>query len=214
MHTYTALYDTRAQAEAAQAELRAIGIVDLDDSLYGDADQDRFRTRSDRYTAGEDRPFYEESLRRGGFLLRVNVDDQQSARALEVLERSHAVDVDDRERTYRESGWTGTTGPVATGSPATGSTLDRDADGRNDVVEGAKDAFAKVKRALDKGTRKVRAYAADVADGDDERRTDRASETTYVRPLIDTTSDGTMSPSDTGYDPTRPTTTQRPADFR
>jgi uncharacterized protein (TIGR02271 family) len=55
----------------------------------------------------EDRPTYEESLRRGHFLLTAQVADDQADEAVRILEDSDAVDVDRRVEEWRSAGWTG-----------------------------------------------------------------------------------------------------------
>lgn len=49
---------------------------------------------------------YAEGVRRGGTLVSARVDDDRAAEALAILHDDGAADVSDRERTYREEGWT------------------------------------------------------------------------------------------------------------
>jgi hypothetical protein len=52
--------------------------------------------------------YYAEGVRRGGVLVTVRASDEALAdRVHAVLDRHHAVNVDERARTWRESGWTG-----------------------------------------------------------------------------------------------------------
>ena len=56
----------------------------------------------------EDRQVYAEGVQRGGYLLTVEVDDELEAAALDVLENSGAIDIDDRGRDLapgRLDGW-------------------------------------------------------------------------------------------------------------
>jgi len=55
----------------------------------------------------DDRSTYSEAVRRGGVLLSARVDDDRVDEAIDVLERSSAVDVDSRAEEWRSSGWTG-----------------------------------------------------------------------------------------------------------
>jgi uncharacterized protein (TIGR02271 family) len=50
---------------------------------------------------------YSEAVRRGGSLLIGQVDDSHTAQVLEIIERHHPVDPDERSEFYRQSGWTG-----------------------------------------------------------------------------------------------------------
>ena len=115
MHTFTALFDKRADAEAVQARLQQLGIVDLDHGLH-----DRETVGFDKAEVGsgglwgsfkgavppyEDRHLYDEAVRRGGFLLTVNVDDQEADQVLQVLEGSDAVDFEERGRQIKQSGF-------------------------------------------------------------------------------------------------------------
>lgn len=141
MRTMTAMYDTRADAERVQAELERLGIVDTDGASLQDQSsagfsRDSYSTPDNRgfwanlkgaFLPDEDRHFYEEGVRRGGYLLTVTVDEEKADDAHRILESSNAVNVDEREAEYRKSGWapaaaTGAAGYSASGVPATGST--------------------------------------------------------------------------------------------
>lgn len=116
MHTYTALYDSRADAEAAQRELQALGILDADTMSIVDQNTPGYSAERGQQTdrgfwaslknafTPEDRDVYEEGVRQGGYLLTVNVDDQYADRVEDALERTNAVDIDERENQYRSSG--------------------------------------------------------------------------------------------------------------
>ena len=131
MHSFNALYDRQADAEAMQAELERLGIIDLDHDLHSQdsAGFDR-QAYSDDANPGlwgkkggvkppkEDRHIYEEALRRGGYLLTVNCDDAEAARVHQLLDGSNAVDMVDREREMRASGFT----PHVAAAPAVAAT--------------------------------------------------------------------------------------------
>jgi uncharacterized protein (TIGR02271 family) len=115
MHTYTAIYDNRQDAEAAQQQLKSLGIIEADGMNL--ADQNTTGFQADRSAdnkgfwgslkggvAAEDRPVYEESVRQGCFLLTVNVDDENADRVEDLLEKTNAVDIDEREQQYRQTG--------------------------------------------------------------------------------------------------------------
>jgi uncharacterized membrane protein len=54
----------------------------------------------------EEAHYYAEGVRRGGVLVAVDTDDQRADRAAEIMERSGAIDVDERATHWRQSGWT------------------------------------------------------------------------------------------------------------
>lgn len=55
----------------------------------------------------DDAEIYAEGVRRGGVLLMGRVDDRRCEDALDIIERHGSIDIADRGRSYRESGWTG-----------------------------------------------------------------------------------------------------------
>jgi uncharacterized protein (TIGR02271 family) len=59
------------------------------------------------FFSDDDRPAYEEGLRRGHFLLTAHVEDDMADEAVRILEDSDAVDVDRRVEEWRSAGWTG-----------------------------------------------------------------------------------------------------------
>ena len=52
----------------------------------------------------EDRHAYEEGIRRGGFLLTADVDDDKTSAAVKVLEEANPVDLDARSQQWRSEG--------------------------------------------------------------------------------------------------------------
>lgn len=55
----------------------------------------------------DDAQIYAEGVRRGGVLVMGRVDDRRCDDALDVIERHGSIDIGERGRSYRESGWTG-----------------------------------------------------------------------------------------------------------
>jgi hypothetical protein len=59
--------------------------------------------------------FYAEGVRRGGALVTVNAEnDELAARAVEIMKRYGAVDIDQRAAEWREQGWNGRSASDAT----------------------------------------------------------------------------------------------------
>jgi uncharacterized protein (TIGR02271 family) len=127
--TLTAMYDTRGAAEAARDQLVALGIPSAGVTIRGTdagttattaptADEDKgfWASLADLFAPEEDRHTYAEGLRRGGHLLSARVPDGMADRASDVLERSGAVDIDERAESWRQGGWTGYQAGAAGGS--------------------------------------------------------------------------------------------------
>jgi hypothetical protein len=132
--TITAMYDNRAEAEAAQAKLVAAGIPQASIKLLAgtqtaqtgtsqgyDHTRDEggfWASLKDAFMPEEDRYTYSEGLSRGGTLLTVSAEASQVDRAMDILEEHGSVDLDEREATWRKEGWSGydagTTGATAT----------------------------------------------------------------------------------------------------
>jgi uncharacterized protein (TIGR02271 family) len=70
----------------------------------------------------EEAEYYSEGVRRGGTLVSVRVEDNLGERAADIMNRHHAIDIDERAATWRSSGWTprGMAATTSTGTPATG----------------------------------------------------------------------------------------------
>src|SRR5918993_6045876 len=80
-----------------------------------------FASLGDMFLPDEDRYAYAEGMSRGGVTLSVTADEGQIERLSEIAERYGAVDMDEREATWRSEGWTGYTG-AAGGASAAAST--------------------------------------------------------------------------------------------
>jgi uncharacterized protein (TIGR02271 family) len=55
----------------------------------------------------EQAEFYAEGVRRGGTLVSVQTDGMMTQRALDIMQRRGAIDIDQRGAEYRSSGWSG-----------------------------------------------------------------------------------------------------------
>ena len=148
MHTFTALFDRRADAEAIQARLESLGIIEIDHGLH-DKEAAAFTDGRGAVPPEEDRRLYDEAVRRGGFLLTVNSDDQQADRVRQLLEGSDAVDMDEREREIRASGFVPPAPAAATGAAA------------DEVIPVVEERLTVGKRQVDRGGVRVRAYTVE-----------------------------------------------------
>lgn len=130
MRTFTALYESREDAERTQAELTRLGIIDVDGETnihdrdtadFSDAGLTTATSRRgffaglrDLFVSEEDSHTYAEGVKRGHFLLTVKTDEANADRVQAVLEGSNAVDVDEKAATWRREGWAGPAAAAAT----------------------------------------------------------------------------------------------------
>ena len=181
--TITALFDTRAEAEAAKARLESASFdtdnVHVHDQSSQGFKQDAYSTHQDRgvwdsiknaFLPDEDRHTYEEGIRRGGSLLTADVHDDKIDDAVRILEEANSVDIDDRAQQWRQSGWdyagTGTNPGNDTGTAATGlfggardtSTGSND---REEVIPIVEEQLVVGKREVSRGGARVRSYVTE-----------------------------------------------------
>lgn len=151
--TITALYDTKAHAEAAKQLIK--------DRLSGDRahvdiisqggadgagshDGEGFLERVKHFfMADEDKHAYAEGVRRGGYLLTARVDETDANEACRILDQSGAVDLDARQKDWAASGWNR--------QPVTGA-------GASERIPLAEERFKVGKRDVDRGTVRVRSF--------------------------------------------------------
>ncbi|HYC04778.1 MAG TPA: YsnF/AvaK domain-containing protein [Azospirillaceae bacterium] len=123
--TIVALYDDQAAASRVLQELHSAGFDRGDfwisGSSSGGAIGGRLSSLASDFSSGSgrvssltrlgvpqsDAEIYAEGVRRGGALLVGVVDDDESTRALDIIERHGPTDIDERGRFFRESGWSG-----------------------------------------------------------------------------------------------------------
>ena len=115
--TITALFDTHGDADAGAARLKQAGIDASNINIHDNASHQTGGTYSDHQDMGmwakvknaflpdADRHAYEEGVRRGGFLLTADVDDNNVDAAVAALEEAHSVDLDDRSAQWKADGW-------------------------------------------------------------------------------------------------------------
>ncbi len=132
--TLTAMFDSRADAEAAQARLKdaSIDISNVhihDQSSAGHSSTD-YSTHENRgfwgsvkgaFLPDEDRHTYEEGVRRGGVVLTAQVAEHEADKAVAILEEADTIDIDERSEQWRSSGWD-YAGATAAGAGAGAST--------------------------------------------------------------------------------------------
>ena len=184
--TITAMFDTRADAEAAKERLKSANVdadhIHVHDKSSAGYKEQGYSTHEDHgfwasvknaFLPDEDRHTYEEGVRRGAAVLTADVDEDKVARAVQVLEEAGSVDVDDRAGQWRQSGWDYPAGAgAATGASALGGFGDRDATDRDSLTDRATGAQEEVipvveeklvvgKRDVDRGGVRVRSYVTE-----------------------------------------------------
>jgi uncharacterized protein (TIGR02271 family) len=139
MMTLTALYDERVEADQAVERLtREAGVAPADVTVMaqkaaasgssatsggtGEA-SGFFASMKELFMPDDDRHAYSEAIRRGGFLLTARVEEGSAEHAMGILEEHGAVDLDDRQETWRSEGWTGHQHPTAAQTLADGTVV-------------------------------------------------------------------------------------------
>jgi uncharacterized protein (TIGR02271 family) len=123
--TVTALYDSKAEAEAARDRLTSAVDVEgrariIDQSTSGGSGQ--HSGLHGLPLSNEDRHIYGEGIRRGGYMLCAEVDgDEDTDKIVSILEQTSSVDLEERQDSWRKEGWQGMSGTSGTGSTGTQS---------------------------------------------------------------------------------------------
>jgi uncharacterized protein (TIGR02271 family) len=135
--TITAVYDTQAEAERAVEALAAQGIPRSDLRIHRDmpvgtgsasaenTDKGFWASLADLFVPDDDGHTYAEALRRGSVMVSARVDDAHYEAAADLMEAHGAVDLDERESSWRSEGWTGGErglGQTRAGTAAAGNT--------------------------------------------------------------------------------------------
>ncbi len=154
----TALYDTRAEAEAAGERLKS-GVdvesrVKIIDKSSNDTSEFHSVTMSD-----EDRHVFGEGLNRGCFMLCTEVDDDERAdKIVSLLKQTSRVDLNERQDTWRKDGWQPYGGDKARGA----------LDGRDDPNRGPIDRAQNAIDGRDDPNRGPLDRTANALDGHDD----------------------------------------------
>lgn len=124
-HTVVGVYDDYSDAEKAVQALVAAGFQRSDMQLTPESAESTtpvseqqhevsssvsgfFRSLFGTDEHKEHHDVYAESVRRGSFVLKVDADTAEEAdRALGIMERFNAIDIDDRAGYWKKQGWTG-----------------------------------------------------------------------------------------------------------
>lgn len=153
--TVTALYDTRAEAEAARERLASEVDVEGRARIIDKSSMGGEQGSSDFHNvplSTEDRPAFGEGLNRGGFMLCAEVDgDEDADHIVSILEQTASVDIDERQNAWRNEGWSGTEANSSSTSER-GNVVEEE---RIPVVE---EQLRVGKREVERGGARVRSY--------------------------------------------------------
>jgi uncharacterized protein (TIGR02271 family) len=115
--TVTALFDSRAEAEEAKTRLASsridadrIRIIDQSSGGSGSmqeepSEQGFMASLKELFMPDDDAYAYGEGIKRGGYLVCAQVDEDEADEACRVLEQSNSVDFDQRQQQWRNEGW-------------------------------------------------------------------------------------------------------------
>ena len=177
--TITALFDQRADAEAAENRLKAANVdaghISIHDKTSPGFHATGKSTTQDpgvwgsiknAFVPDEDRHTYEEGVRRGGFLLTADVSDDNVDAAVRVLEESDSINVDDRSQEWKSSGWDHAPaaavgaglGTAAFGADRASGTTDVAGEQSIPIIE---EQLVVGKREVDRGGARVRSYVTE-----------------------------------------------------
>ena len=111
----TAFFDSRSEAENAIDRILGEGIARDEITIVEGADasgekhrRSFFEMLGDLFMPHEDRQTYAEGLRRGGYFVSVPTNADNHDRVRDILDDEGTVDLNAREASWRQEGWSGT----------------------------------------------------------------------------------------------------------
>jgi uncharacterized protein (TIGR02271 family) len=159
----TGFFDSRPPAERAAQELKEIGIPEDDVRVIAGSDgtgsiaterEDGgfWGSLRDLFLPESDRHVYAEGLNRGGYMVSALTHTrEESEQAMSTLEGEGAVDLDERERSWRAAGWNEYTG-AAVGRQTTDQAVSEER------IPVAEEQLHVGKRDISSGRVRVRSY--------------------------------------------------------
>jgi uncharacterized protein (TIGR02271 family) len=162
--TLVASFDSRGAAENAVQALLSAGF-DRDhihlhaNGSASEADTGKSKgfwdTITDFFMPDEDRSAYDESVRRGGATLVISAEEARVDQAADILERNGAIDMDERENTWRNEGWAPGAAAASAGATPSGGLHDAEA------IPLAEEQLRVGKRQVSEGRVRVRSYVVE-----------------------------------------------------
>jgi len=187
-NTLTALFESKTDAQKAVDKLIAAGVsqssvrllpgYENDGDLQpaaGEVHRGFFASLADFFMPDEDRYAYAEGLSRGGYLVTAtDIPAPLYDQALDILDDQGAVDLDDRQGTWRQQGWTGyqpsvpadaadyTAASRSSGASRTGATpTSTGRTGQEEVIPVVQEDLQVGKRDVSHGRVRVRSYVVE-----------------------------------------------------
>ena len=172
--TIVAVYDTAGHADAAVESLEAAGVASTAISLYAGAPRSAApqRTEAPAREPGfwaslfggapdHDTDVYDRSLESGATIVSVKVATSEVDRVLDILERHHPIDIDNRAEGYGLA--PGATPGRPAAGPSANPALPSDGSvGRgNETIQLAEENLAVGKRVVNRGTTRVRRFVVE-----------------------------------------------------
>jgi uncharacterized protein (TIGR02271 family) len=169
MRTITATYDSEADAQRAQERLLELGLPREHTNILDQRSRDPavsagaehkglWASIKEMFMPEEDRRTFEESIRRGGYLLIATVDDRYADEAIEALDASNAVDLDRRQEEWRAEGWTGRGAAPSERSESGLASTERAAPSAEQTIPIVEERLRVGKREVDRGGVRVRSF--------------------------------------------------------
>jgi uncharacterized protein (TIGR02271 family) len=163
--TVTALYDSKAEAEAARQRLSSSVDVENVKIIDGQSQGSGSGGLASHYLSNDDRHAYGEALRRGGALLCAEVDgDSDRDRIVKALEETPGVDLEERQRSWQQEGWTpySGTGQQAGNASAQGFAATASRAVEEERIPIVEEELRVGKREIERGGARVRSYVREI----------------------------------------------------
>lgn len=185
--TVTAFFDNRTEAEEAKARLASssidadrIRIIDQSSSGTGldstGHKQERpgehgfMASLRELFMPEEDTQTYGEGIRRGGYLVCASVYEHEAEEAVQILENSNSVDLDQRQQDWRNDGWSGYDATSSTNTQAfggaglssQGTTGTQSRQMEEEHIPLVEEELRIGKREVERGGARVRSYVREV----------------------------------------------------
>ena len=176
--TIVAVYDTAEHAALAVRDLEAAGVPSSAISQHSGQSMSADSTSTTAMAPKEqgfwsslfggepehehDMTVYDRSLAGGSTVVTVKTPEQYLAHTMEILERHHPIDIDERAATYGTTTTQATTGSqTTTASQGTGAVAGTTAATGGEKISLSEESLAVGKRAINRGTTRVRRYVVE-----------------------------------------------------
>ena len=149
--TIVAVFDTAAHAQAAMADLLTAHVPESAIATHTGTDAGRGSSFWSNLFGGEpghDTALYERSLTAGSSIVTVRTPQDKIAGVMEVLERHHPIDIDERASSYG----------LPTASTATAPTANT---GGAEIVQLSEEQLEVGKRLVNRGTTRIRRFTTE-----------------------------------------------------